>query len=320
MEQPQDLTLEDLDDLRITGEKQLTAARVGFLATVYFKNPDAPETRRRLSKCIGTLIEVLGQQLRWAQMGEGERLSAVVGVSPEPYIPAIAATPPEQLVEFSAHSGDKAGDAGHASIYAYAPFDMGGDELGFFGFTMAIGQLEAHPSGMVVNLLAQLCELIKPFHGYAGLGIVRNPNPYMAERAERFVLPLLRRFPGLELDMPATHVLKLCDGIKGINWLTIISDQLAEQMAGRARLAETAVKEGLSVIDFNGGVIIKAGPAPQLGDLEAGWVPELYQKADALLKPLRCSDPDLIIGDDVDGVAAETFSTAWYARFEGGRP
>lgn len=320
MEQPQDLTLKDLDDLRITGEKQLTAARLGFLATVYFKNPDAAETRRGLSKCIGLLIEVLGQHLHWVQMAEGEKLSPVVGMNPEPYMVAIAATPPEQLVEFSAHSGDEAGDAGHASIYAYAPFDMGGDDLGFFGFTMAIGQLEAHPSGMVVNLLTQICQLLKPFHGYAGLGIVRNPNPYLAERAERFVLPLLRRFPGLELDMPSTHVLKLCDGIKGINWLTVVSDQLAERIAGRERLAEVAVKEGLSVIDFNGGLIIKAGSVPQLGDLEAGLVPELYQKADALLKPLRCSDPDLIIGDDVDGVTAETFSTAWYARFEGGRP
>lgn len=320
MSKPEYPTLADIDDLHVDGEKGLVAARIGFLATLYFSSPGTPETRQRLGACIDLLAANFGTSMRWRKMGEEAAMAKVNGLQVDSHVAVISAALSTDPVEFLAHSGEKQRDAGHFSISAYAPSEQQWGPLGFLSFTVAIGDLATRPHGAIVKLMTKLCDLLLPLHGYAGLGIIRNPSPYVAERTDPFVLPWARRFPGLELDMPSTHVLKLHDGIKGINWLTVIGDTLADKLAGRARLAHAATQAGLGVIEFGGGLIIQAGPTPQFGDLEVGLVPDPYRKSDALLKPLRASTPDVLIGEDLDGQTPQAFSTAWYARFEGGRP
>lgn len=315
-----DLDIRDVDAIRIDHPNGIVAARIGFLCTLYFLAPGDPAVRARLGQAVDGLLAEFGAAMRWVQTSDGASPAAIESTLPAAIGRTIAATDPNETVSFLIHSGERQQDAGHHSIAAFAPFDAPFSQLGYLTFTAGIGALASRPPGSILAVITRLCDVLKPLHGYAGLGIIRHPNPYPARKADPLVIPLARRFPGLELDMPISHRRKLRDGIKGINWLTIIGDVLCAKLSGRSALAQAAIAEGLGTIEYEGGVIIQAGDAPEPGDLDRDVVPPAYRIANALLYPLRAVYDDVIIAEEVDGFDREAFTSAWLSRFEGGRP
>src|SRR5690606_32149076 len=115
---------------------------------------------------------------------------------------------------------------------------------------------------------------------------------------EPVVTQWAQRFPGLEVDDPASHVTWLCKGregsrpgIKGVNWITVLGTSWVEEMGGMAELSTKvpALDTGLSVSPYECGALIRAGDLPQLGDADRNIWPELYVKLSKYLKPIRIS-------------------------------
>jgi hypothetical protein len=153
------------------------------------------------------------------------------------------------------------------------------------------------------------CARVKPMHGLAGfapvyeIGMEAN---YMQE-----TWPFLARFPGLQYPIPYPMA---AEGqgqrrISGTGWLTILGDQPLAAIGGRDRLARrltdawadvmddapAAVQPpdlpgGLSLHDYAGGVVIRAGTHPQMGDINMGNIPEAYCAVSDALRPIRFED------------------------------
>jgi hypothetical protein len=103
---------------------------------------------------------------------------------------------------------------------------------------------------------------------------------------------MAQRFPGLEAEYPIGHSIWLEHGIKGVNWLTVVGDPWLDRLGGA-----DAVEAGLASLDgrfivhrFEGGVLIQAGPQPELGDAKHDRWPELYVKLAKYLKPIRITE------------------------------
>ena len=75
------------------------------------------------------------------------------------------------------------------------------------------------------------------------------------------------------------------DGVKGVGWLTILSDQYVERIGGMANLKRSPTK-GIEFIGVSGGTMIKAGPMPLIGDVNEADDLLLYREVYRAIEPL----------------------------------
>jgi hypothetical protein len=135
------------------------------------------------------------------------------------------------------------------------------------------------------------------------------------EDAERPLFDLARRFRGLDLDMPVEHapLLQSRECIKGVNWLTVLSDAWAERAGGAQAIHKTS-GAGAVVHPFPGGVVLQAGTIPRFGDVASAEPMPFYDRAAAALKDIRCDDPALMATND--GIGFDMAEAAdWLHRF-----
>ena len=154
-------------------------------------------------------------------------------------------------------------------------------------------------------LVLDWCARLKPMHGLAGFAPVYGIGAEADHMQETW--PFLARFPGLNYAIPYP---KAAEGrgarkISGISWLTVLGDEALAALGGRAlmveRLADTwalvvdeaprpGLPPGISLHDYDGGLVVRAGIHPQMGDVNMGNIPETYRTVSDALRPIRFED------------------------------
>ena len=148
-------------------------------------------------------------------------------------------------------------------------------------FPPSLFLLDAQPLSFAAMLL-RWCERLRPVSGVAGWGIAPVCDPAQAKGMTPFLLPHLRRFPGLGIiphlaSEPAEPALS-------VNWLTILDEELTARIGGPERLA--ALGKDFPITEYPGGHMIQAGPRPEIGDSNRGDAPRFYDNVRELLRPL----------------------------------
>lgn len=149
----------------------------------------------------------------------------------------------------------------------------------------------ADPNGKLnfktlIDCLCRWAEILHPAHGSAGYCVIYE---LATETAHRYVHAALQRYPGLDIHEPGSFAWDgavLHDRIKCVNWLTVLGDEVLGQLGG-LEVARKALEPDCTFHPYEGGVVIQAGEAPQLGDTYQGDVPEVYRKVARFTKPVR---------------------------------
>jgi hypothetical protein len=165
------------------------------------------------------------------------------------------------------------------------------------------------------NLVLHWCQTLKPHTGYAGLGFIQSIDRAEKLRTVQQVYGLAKRFPGLEVDHPRIIYLHIGAKMKGVNWLTILSDSCLESLGGRTAVL-SRLDDGYQVFEYEGGVMIQAGPTPQPGDVNRRNIPIYYRKLSQILKPLRMVFPEGHSFIRVAGRDGSEVTNEWLARFD----
>lgn len=308
-----DFTPEQLDELKVIENDQVLCC-IGLLVTLYFREGQQPEKREALWRCHERYWEVAGSHLRWGShpgTGRPVNLSKQKLPSLREWIDQLGE---EDELELTYHGGQHKNDADAHSLAIYTS-RLNEYKLGFLSATLPFSWVAQNPAGSFVRLVQEFSEYLHPYHGYGGLAVIPHVAHSKAResRSELSVYAIARRFPGLEVDYPVSHLRHLGTGIKGVNWLTVLSDSWLEASGGKASL-RTQLDESFVFHDFSGGTIIQAGPHPQLGDINRRDIPEHYRVLSRLLKPIRAAYPDVLQAD------AEGFDDArtqqWLSRFD----
>lgn len=197
------------------------------------------------------------------------------------------------------------------------------------------GQDEPHNS--FAELALRWVERLRPVSGTAGWGVTRPADWMLTSGASPFIAPYLLRYPGLGWipDSFFSFIMdKFTEHITDINWLTIISDELAERIGGIEKIM--LLGKDCPIARYPGGYVIQAGERPEYGDTEKGNSLPLYGKVQNLMRPLYlplhhldyvacpvlppCAGPDFnppVLGEEPDAKKYQhDYLEQWLHRFD----
>jgi Protein of unknown function (DUF3396) len=294
----------DLAHLTIEDDRGNPSLRFGFVLKLYVKDAHETSVRERLIKLVAAYGALFGDMITHSMPYEGSRLKPVkdfdyiayfrnhmLGLSPDDSEGFDA-----ELYGFPNAVDRDEPTAIHIGVTAGPAIDL--KRLG--NTTNALGRLEAYfPADWLTNdyalyhdILLQWAEIGRPIHGSFGLGLImeegcsRGPSMPLA-------YPFLKRFVGLEYPDLDTWVTMSEDStsptIRSTNWLTFIDTPRAEALGGEKAI-RSEVEPTCTVRAYDGGLVIQAGPEPQLGDATKGDIPAPYRTVARALRPLRFED------------------------------
>jgi hypothetical protein len=167
--------------------------------------------------------------------------------------------------------------------------------------------------GLLRDFALKISRRLRPVSGHGGLGVIEAVDRGAALDFQPAVYQIAKRFPGLDVDGPITG--SLDDGIKGVNWLTILGDHWVNEMGGLDALRKS-LNEDFEFYPYNGGLMIQAGPKPQAGDAQANRWPQHYVTLAKVLRPIFMKTvPDFHQFPGAKCMRAEE-SRAWVHRFD----
>jgi hypothetical protein len=289
---------------------------------MYFHAGHTEEKRSASLGCFNEYERMCGASLRWHCVGaNSRRMSSVDKLRNRDMSPYMLSSKwnetesNEHAWAFYWHGGQHQDDASPLKIHAYGSPRMYAeldDSLSFLQVSFPVlwfqGKSESFPS-----LILRWCERLKPYHGYGGITLLDSPDSGLSQSYSPNIPAFAGRYPGLEIDRPMSHKLATQKGIKGGNWITILSTYFVETLGGvdilRGQLGHSFV-----VDNYNGGVIIVAGPVPEVGDRNRNVDTPLYRRLAAVLKPIRIQDHPRLYSKG--RFAEEGEFSAWLARFD----
>jgi TseV toxin immunity protein TsiV len=300
--------------LTLRDETGLTVIEVGLRATLYFKNGHSLERRRAVAACFEEFFGMAGDRLHWVIPKGLRQKDSSLEQAAAALIADLTSESfdEEDSWEFIWHGGEAIDAASNLMIQGFgcqawksAPPHNG---LSFLSVVFPLTFFSDRPFGLP-TLLARWADRLGPLHGYGGIGLSYSPDPFVAFRYGSEIIGFGMRFPGLELDYPIHHALWCKEGIKGGNWLTVLSTGFVDKLGGVEQLAAT-LGEPFVFTEYSGGVLIRAGSVPELGDRNRQIETPTYARLSKALKPIR-----IRINGTVTGISRDQFE-AWLTRFD----
>ena len=180
---------------------------------------------------------------------------------------------------------------------------------------LPISELKEFGVEQLIALNQQISEILQPMHGFFGLGIQHSHEYYDYQYLE---YELAHQFLGLDIsnDEDDEH---LREGFKCINWLTILSDQLiTDKLGSLEALKERNSDNQIRFYPYAGGVVVRAGEVPELGDVASNPYPKHYVNVNALLKPARAPEIASLGFGSINGEIRFNNRTSkeWQCRFD----
>ncbi|HEY4251248.1 MAG TPA: type VI immunity family protein [Roseomonas sp.] len=296
--------LSDLDKLTVLSPNGAVDVRFGIVISLFFLDGETEAKRLAFVEVLRHYHTVFGAALTHYQKLRSSRLTRIAGTSfldhyEESARQSLQST--EEDIEansFTPHlygfpDGEDRTEPTHYYIGGSCnPIDPGLSPVSYLDAYIPASWAERVGWPALVELMSHWCGLLGPLHGTAGLGTLFDQGSSRTGSGLT-AFPLIRRFVGLDYNDdirwlsasgirgPADHRI-----IRTTNWLNVLDDGFVARLGGPERLAEVLGADCPSR-RWSGGVLIQAGPRPELGDLNRGLVPEHYRSVARVLRTLR---------------------------------
>lgn len=257
---------------------------VGFSASFYFWNGHDAATREGLVRCFEAFESAFGEHLAWSIEAEEGRCMEYSANKHESIRTHVASLDEDDCIEWYVTSSEDPEALGDYVAACLTERGWMEGECSTFRFQVPRSSVfEDDGKKAVLNLVAFCIEQLKPFHANAGLTTISVRDEIIWE-AEK--LDVATRYMTLYTDDFGIDVMAAPRGIKGVNWLTFVSNTLTECLGGPEAFQEYCRRFAVEPAALANGFMIQAGEFPQLGPVGLP-VPEAYLRANAALRPLR---------------------------------
>lgn len=251
-------------------------------ASIYFEGGYKREKRAALAAILDAYASIAresvtsgGQALKWLWFN---------GTQARPFskAPTLAALAKRTGANEGFDATYVGGDTAHeASFFEFTTFclEQFQAELGtrirgldVLVFTLPIGFVRSNP-GKYIELFQFAATAIDARHGHAGFAINLSPSGRTKNESSEYFMAQ-RLGPGVDIGNPvATKVRDLTDRIKTVDWLTLVDMDMLERVGGIDRLRSELPPDWYSLDSCAGGLLIRAGVAPEAGVIRPGAPP-----------------------------------------------
>ena len=300
-------------------DPERVVGKIGLVGTLYLPpNPDLTY-RERLGAFVDEFIERFRRVFQWRTEVVGEDKMRV-----RPLASGGSFTEAARRLGADAAFSGKAGSSpadddypenvpGTHQIQFFLPGAGRPSEAGHLRFNLPFAWERYTAGAALLTLMRELCNVLSPLHGSAGMGFVYPPayrDVYDAGVNGAFY-PGAFRFPGIDATPPLIGEGEL-DALPTLNWLTAVSDPFLERIGSAVAVQKALESRPFRFYDYPGGVLYQAGSAPLAGDREQGNIPLPYKQLYEVLKPvmMRSVENPFVL----DGVSDEEAMYAAYAR------
>lgn len=277
-----------VDDLvRSASEHVLVALGL----TLYFREP-LHTFRDAAGELLDAYLEHAEPHLHWYADNVTDRFKRA---KPELLrVPKLLLADPAREEKFTAWiylGGDDHDDLTpwYLRVRSYADEDRK-DSLSFVSLTFPVDYWAAN-FGDFAKWVERVSASLPVFHGNAGFAFAQNKYGGIQQRNDRYVLPIAMRFHGVEVEDPTLSDRSCYKHIKGVNWLTLVSEPLLDDLGG-IQMTTAALEQagGITVHRMPWGLLIQAGDRPGVGDVNQDPKPlPLYRKVNKVLRRIRTS-------------------------------
>jgi hypothetical protein len=158
-------------------------------------------------------------------------------------------------------SGAQPGEMSDRAFQMY----QSGDDPGYVRLVLPVEFLQDGPEAFA-GLVRTLARPMRLLCGSAGFAVNMDPN-YPSWMPDGRVHRISRRHAGVDLGQPHLFADFMTAGIKCVNWITLLGDDLLAKAGGAAHLTG-ALGEDARVVPLDHGAMIVAGVAPAPGHRE----------------------------------------------------
>ena len=208
-------------------------------------------------------------------------------------------------------SGESANDVSD-SAFAFQAIEAGDESTGYIRLILPVSFIDKD-ADKLLEFAERLIQRLDFGFGQAGYSLNWNEIGQSAELATATMTTLAKRYPGLDLSDPGSTQYTAADGIKCVNWLTIINESSCEHLGGIKKL-EKELGEDIHIHRLPRGVMIQAGPRPEIGDVNRRQTLPLYHQVGRVLAPIRSSEHPAFL--TVNGVEDDDATNEWLSRFD----
>ena len=271
--------------------------RIGFQMQLYLRGGDDPAIRHRAVDVLTGFAQAASRNVTHYQKHMASRMSPIAGKD----LPVLLHAEVDRLDPAVDIYGPHVSDAqmpprwqGAALLQPRQALPV---DLSMLHLATPAMLAKEDPDDLIVRL-TEWCGQIQPLHGTAGLSPIYEIGMQLNYPDETW--PLLSRFSGLDYMNPFALAARGVNQIRSINWLTMLGVPMLDEIGGADRLAEllaAAAQDRAATEDeaprlypYEGGVVIRAGTYPQLGDRNIGGVPNSYRIVNAALRPWLFTD------------------------------
>lgn len=287
---------------------------VGFAASFCFWQGHTAAKRQAIVECVEAYEAAYGDHLTWGCDPDSWETRWLADKKIPRFRDYVRTLDEDDAIEWYVASGD---EDEAANEYALACLT----ERGWMEGRMSSLTFQV-PRALAFDITEQktLSDLIhfchnrlQPFHGQAGFCTVTTEQGATWEPEELDVATrYMALYVGAEFDRAQGK-----NGIKGINWLTFVSDVLCERIGGPQAFEANCARFNVTPLRHGSGYIVRAGNLPELGPATAP-PPEAYVKANAALRPLRNGNFGSMGSGSVNGELHfdRCTSDLWIRRFD----
>lgn len=256
------------------------------LAVSFFLKPPSSAFAEGLLECYREYLELCRPKLTWYG---SETSSTYRAATPKvlqiPFRRLPEAIANGKLWSWASYAGEDYRDAAPYQFEAFVQSDSYHQSSFRAAFPVATFGAEL---GHFIALVKRFAEHVPFSFGYAGFSFSESQEAKRRQANEIYLVAAAMRFAGVEVEGEFHIPTRLCckENIKGVNWLTLISSPFVEQLGGKAAL-RAQLGEAITLHELPTGLMIQAGPAPGLGDVNAGEQLPFYREVHRTLTPVR---------------------------------
>lgn len=303
----------DKFEIRIDSARVL---RVGIEVSLTLRPDRSPRGQALLASALEHFLEPFGDRIAFLHTEEGGHWKNASGEEVMRLPQFLRDAEAVKGLGLHVIGGKNSQEAHPVRFAVYSSASWKPEPVAYLSAGASLGDWRDLGENAFRNWVRDLCKILHPIQGAAGLSLLLNPQWASDSDIRPQVIAILDRFPGLHIDTGVLGAMAVQDGLLSANWLTILSSSLLERLGGIDQIEEPLIDGGGDLLRYDDGAILIAGRMPQLGDAEADIFPESYRRVGLLTQKVRAELKHNIFSGGPPGTDVMAFSRQWAARFD----